>query len=721
MPAGARTSFLQFCMATLVIACCIGCGSGGTPVVESPAFSPASGAYPAALGVTLSNRTPGALIYYTTDGTTPTASSTRYTGPIWVTSTVAFNAVGIANGYANSPVVSATYSPALTTLPTAATPVFNPPGGNYTSGQLVAISDATPGASIYYTVDGTTPTTGSTLYTGAIPVSSTETIEAIAVASGYTQSLVGSATYTVSLPVAATPTFNPPAGSYSTAQLVAITDATPGAAIYYTTNGTTPTAGSTLYTGAIPVSSTETIEAIAVASGYTQSAVGSATYTIAQVTGVGQWTWMSGSNAYLASGVYGTRGVASAGNVPGARQTNGNWVDSIGNLWLFGGNGYDSAGRVNELNDLWSYNLATNQWTWVSGSNTEGALGVYGVLGVASPNNVPGSRITGANWVDTDGKFWLFGGIGADSIQASGALNDLWMFNPSTSLWTWEGGDDALGTSGSYGTMGVPSVSNLPGARAAEAMWTDSAGNFWLFGGVGLDANGGFSYLNDLWRFNPKTQQWTWVSGSSTVNAAAVYGTQGVPSAANVPSARDYCTGWVDSAGNFWIFGGSTTNTAFNLLNDLWMFNPNTGQWTWVSGSPTINASGTHGTKGQAAAGNTPGSRFAGTGWAGSDNNLYFFGGTGYSSTGRFNLGAFNDLWTFNTASKLWTWIDGSDLPVVAGVYGTQGISAPGDIPGSRYYVSGWTDRSGNFWLLGGTSEVSNGSGLTNDLWRYVP
>src|SRR5208337_1136910 len=169
----------------------------------------------------------------------------------------------------------------------AATPTFTPAGGTYSSTQSVTIADATSGAAIYYTTNGTTPTTASTLYGGgAITVSASETIEAIAVKSGYTNSAVGSATYTITAPQqAATPTFTPAGGTYSGTQSVTIADATSGAAIYYTTNGTTPTTASTLYGGgAITVSASETIEAIAVESGYTNSAVGSATYTIGSGT-----------------------------------------------------------------------------------------------------------------------------------------------------------------------------------------------------------------------------------------------------------------------------------------------------------------------------------------------------------------------------------------------------------------------------------------------------
>jgi hypothetical protein len=162
----------------------------------------------------------------------------------------------------------------------AATPTFSPAAGTYTSAQAVTISDTTSGSTIYYTTNGTTPTASSTVYGGPITVSSSETLEAMATADGYTQSAVATAAYTINLPAAATPAFSPAAGTYSSAQTVTISDATSDATIYYTTNGTTPTASSSVYSAPLSVSSTETIEAIATASGYSPSAAASATYTI---------------------------------------------------------------------------------------------------------------------------------------------------------------------------------------------------------------------------------------------------------------------------------------------------------------------------------------------------------------------------------------------------------------------------------------------------------
>ena len=101
-----------------------------------------------------------------------------------------------------------------------------------------------------------------------------------------------------------------------------------------------------------------------------------------------QWTWEGGSSATGASGVYGTVGVPSSGNVPGARDSSVSWTDSSGNFWLFGGN----VPSVGLLNDLWEYSPSAKTWTWVSGSNSGNQAGIYGTLGVPSASNVPGGR-----------------------------------------------------------------------------------------------------------------------------------------------------------------------------------------------------------------------------------------------------------------------------------------------------------------------------------------
>jgi hypothetical protein len=163
----------------------------------------------------------------------------------------------------------------------AATPTFNPPAGTYTGLVAVTLSTTTGGATIHYTTDGSVPTTASPAYAGPIPVTQTTTIRAIAVASGMSASAVASATYTIVLQLPP-PTFSPQGGTYSQPQMVTLSVPTSGATIHYTTDGTTPTASSPAYGGPISVAQTTTIRAIAVASGMSDSAVASATYTISQ-------------------------------------------------------------------------------------------------------------------------------------------------------------------------------------------------------------------------------------------------------------------------------------------------------------------------------------------------------------------------------------------------------------------------------------------------------
>jgi N-acetylneuraminic acid mutarotase len=470
------------------------------------------------------------------------------------------------------------------------------------------------------------------------------------------------------------------------------------------------------------------------------------------------WTWMGGSSTIPGGagqpGVYGTLGVPAAGNIPGGRDSAVSWTDSSGNLWLFGGEGIDSASKLGYLNDLWEFNSSTNEWTWMAGSSVRGSNlgqpGVYGTLGTPAAGNIPGGRESAVGWTDSNGYLWLFGGLGFDSADTNAYLNDLWEFNSSTNEWAWMGGSNVVsgalgGQRGIYGTLGLPATENAPGSRLAAVSWTDSSGHLWLFGGSGFDSVGTQGLLNDLWKFDPSTREWAWMGGSSTVpqSCAAdagdcgqpgVYGTLGVPASRNIPGGRSGAVSWTDSSGNFWLFGGVGPDSAGNdgSLNDLWEFNPSTNEWAWMGGSSTVLTcgepqcvSGVYGTLGVPAAGNVPGGRDSAASWIAQGGNLWLFGGEGYDSTG--NWGDLNDLWEFNPSSKEWTWMAGSNTVPghyegQPGVYGTLGVPAAGNIPGGRNSAVSWTDTGGNLWLFAGFGWDSESNlGSLNDLWKYQP
>ena len=256
-------------------------GTGGTGPASTPTFSPVAGTYTGSQSVALSTSSSGAIICYNTtgapatNGTTGCSAGTLYSGPVTVSSNETLYAVAGGTGYTNSSVGSAAY-----TINPAAAPTFSPVAGTYTGTQSVTASTITTACNsyIYFDTNPTPVTKQNTL-----SVAASETVYAyVHGCPGYVDSSIASAAYVILAP-AATPTFSPAGGSYTTPQSVNIADATSGATIYYTTNGTTPTTSSTQYTGPITVSSTETLEAIAVATGDTNSAVASATYTITPV------------------------------------------------------------------------------------------------------------------------------------------------------------------------------------------------------------------------------------------------------------------------------------------------------------------------------------------------------------------------------------------------------------------------------------------------------
>jgi len=359
------------------------------------------------------------------------------------------------------------------------------------------------------------------------------------------------------------------------------------------------------------------------------------------------WTWMSGSDEINQRGVYGSKGLPNQNNEPGARYRSGSWVDLDGNLWMFGGTGYDKNGFQGWLNDLWVWNPKTEMWTWMSGSDERNQTTIFGIKGTALSSNAPGGREDIISWRDSNGRLWLFGGRGPGEAQTY-SLNELWVWDIEDKLWTWISGSELEQQPGVYGTRGIASERNVPGARSSSVSLMGLDGTLLLFGGFGFDSNGSEGDLNDLWAWDPGTEMWTWLSGSSTVYQHGDYGELGEPAESNVPGARTGAVAWNDPEGRGWIFGGNgrDSNGLIGRLNDLWMWNPNRSEWTWVNGSDERNQTGVYGTKGVASDDNIPGARISCNSWQGKDGNLWLFGGLDISGSLRY----FNDLWRIETS-----------------------------------------------------------------------
>jgi hypothetical protein len=279
------------------------------PVAATPSCSPVAGTYASPQSATCTDSSSGSIMCYTTNGGTPATNGTSgcmagtlYSGAISVALSETLKVIGGGIGYTDGAVASYAY---VITVPTAAaTPVCSPVGGTYTVSQSVSCTDASAGAVMCFTTNGTTPSTNGvsacatgTLYSTAISISATSTLKVIAGGTSYIDSSVATNAYVIS-PIAATPVCSPIAGSYASAQSVTCTDVSSGTVMCFTTNGATPATNSvsgcttgTVYSSAISVPSSRTIKIIAGGTGYTDGTVASYTYVIngqpvAPVTGL---------------------------------------------------------------------------------------------------------------------------------------------------------------------------------------------------------------------------------------------------------------------------------------------------------------------------------------------------------------------------------------------------------------------------------------------------
>jgi len=371
---------------------------------------------------------------------------------------------------------------------------------------------------------------------------------------------------------------------------------------------------------------------------------------------------------------------------PGARWGSVTWTDGSGNMYLFGGQGNAAAPHNGLLNDLWQFtpdhydisgpnyigsDTFLGTWTNLSGYATANVAGVY------SGTAFPGGRWGAAYCTDASGTLWMFGGQGYDSNGSVALLNDLWKF--SGGVWTFLGPTGSVigQNNGVYGTLGSAGAGSYPGGRQTAVLWADNNGNLWLFGGLGLDSVGTQNpgpigglppgsapegaLLNDLWQYNIGLQQWTWMSGGGSTGLAeqlGMYGTQQVAAPGYFPGSRWGASGWSDSNGNLWFFGGwgwaSTLAQGTGFLDDIWEYHttgPDAGLWTWWKGSSNVNESGNYPTYlpvfyGVPFVQNQPGARRGVALWQqDSQSYVWMFGGQGDDSMG--NNGYLGDFWTY--------------------------------------------------------------------------
>ncbi|BCT76768.1 hypothetical protein SCMU_26100 [Sinomonas cyclohexanicum] len=494
-------------------------------VAPTVTATPAAGTYGSGQTISLAANETGASIYYTTDGSTPTTSSTKYTAPIPMAS-MTLKYIGVDLATNASAVASQTY----TLDSTAPVVSASPAPGVVNAGTQVTLTSSKPGT-IYYTTDGSTPTTSSTKYTGPITLNTSTTIKAIAVDSVGNTSAVATFTYSVNDGVAPVITASPQGGQYASGTQITLSSNKPNTTIYYTTDGSTPTTSSTTYSSPLSLTANMTLKYFGVDQFGNASAVATQTYTVTTAPSGWRDFTNDGKNdvfAYDSSGtgwVYPGNGSGSwlnrvaAGTgwnsytlVTASQDLNGDGVsdvvarDSSNTLWLFRGNG--SGGwnaRVQLATGLSSINL---------------------IVGAGDFN---GDKKTDLIMRDTSGNLWLYpgngtGGLGTrtqlgqgwDAMNAivstgdfnGGGANDLIARDTSGNLWLYPGngsGGFNARTQIGQGWTGytIVGIGDFNGDKKPDLLGRDSNGNLWLYPGTGT---GGFTSRSQVgWGWNGYT------------------------------------------------------------------------------------------------------------------------------------------------------------------------------------------------------------------------
>ncbi|MFP3578294.1 chitobiase/beta-hexosaminidase C-terminal domain-containing protein [Arthrobacter sp. SIMBA_036] len=424
---------------------------------------PAGGTYGGNQSIVLNANEP-ATIHFTTDGTTPTTSSPVYSGPIPMAS-MTLQYLGQDTAGNTSAVASQTYvldntAPTLTVAPAP---------GAYASGQLVTMSSTEAGR-ILYTTDGTTPGTaagGSTkAYTAPFALTGNTTVKALAIDNYGNASAITTNAYTVLDTTPPVVTVTPPAGAYPANQQITLTSNEAGSSIYFTTNGTTPTAtAANKYSTPIVLTAAMTLKYFAVDASNNSSAVLTQAYTV-QAPQVATWKDFTGD----------------AKNDVVAR-------DNSGTLWLYPGSG-------------------TGGWL------TQRSMGTgWNTLNLIVPTkDFNGDGRSDILARDTSGVLWLYPGNGAGGLQtrvqagtgwtamtmvvAPGDFNgdgksDLLARDSSGVLWLYAGnGTGGFSSVTQAGTgwnsmTAILSTGDFNGDGKTDVLARDTTGILWLYPGNG--------------------------------------------------------------------------------------------------------------------------------------------------------------------------------------------------------------------------------------------
>jgi alpha-tubulin suppressor-like RCC1 family protein len=448
--------------------------------VAMPVLNTEAGGCQAAQKVVITGATTGSILRHTLDGSEPTEFSSQVVSgsSVCVTESSTLKVRGFKGpGWTPSDVAMATY---YVSQGTVAAPTLSPPPGTYTQAQMVTLSTATAGATIRYTLDGTEPSSASTVFAGPIWIDWTQTLMAKAFKVGWTPSSATPGTYTINLANTAAPvSFTPPGGVYTTQKTVTLTTSTSGATIHYTTDGSMPTTSDPFVPsgGTVLVTRSQVLKAIAVKSGITDSPVRRTDYRISGAIAAAH----SHALGLKTDGTVLSWGVNGAGELgrTGSGQQPPVLISSaiLSDVIAISANGVNGVGTSFAIKD--NGTGPNTLWGWGNGANGKLGYEEDSTSNQLSPVQV--STITGMT----------------DVIAVSSGVQHTVALTSSGDVWAWgSSGSGALGDGETTGQAFVPKrvtdalvagsvVSVAAGSQFTLALRSDGSVVGWGHNGVG--------------------------------------------------------------------------------------------------------------------------------------------------------------------------------------------------------------------------------------------
>lgn len=310
-------------------------------------------------------------------------------------------------------------------------------------------------------------------------------------------------------------------------------------------------------------------------------------------------------------------------------------------------------------------------------------------------------------WVGPDGHSYLFGGYRTETAISSIISDHLWRSGDSLSEWVQLSG---------FGTtkkdVNQKGVRLTPTGRTSSSHQADKDGTVYLFGGMGKTEDSYVDSINELWKYDSNSGQWTLLSGSKSGGGLGVYHEKGVPDERSLPSGRQGASSWKGKDGKLYFFGGYMDGEGY--LNDLWSFDPKTKMWVWLSGSkPPVKKDLA---QNRINAPWEPIFRAYSSQWVDAKGNLYLYGGAGIGELGANYVTYYNDLWRYDPKVSRWTCISG-DKNKGRNIIAIEKLPQRG-FPEARYGASYWVGEDGTFYLSGGGIRAGE---YYTDTWSFDP